>query len=75
MKVFSLSKQRMEQKEKYLITKEDYIGFWRDGGGEKMFFDNPISSIIIEMIDVEIIKRDKTFVDWFHDVFNTRSRL
>jgi hypothetical protein len=58
----------MEQKEKYLITKEDYIGFWRDGGGEKLFFENPLSAIIITMIDDEIVKRDKTFVDWFHNV-------
>lgn len=59
----------MEQtKEKYLITKEDYIGFWRDGGGEKLFFDSPISQIIISMIEEEIINRDKTFDDWFHNV-------
>ena len=57
-----------EQKEKYLITKEDYIGFWRDGGGEKLFFDSPMSQIIISMIEEEVIKRDKTFDDWFHHV-------
>lgn len=59
----------MEQtKEKYCITKEDYIGFWRDGGGEKLFFDSPMSQIIISMIEEEVIKRDKTFDDWFHNV-------
>jgi len=57
-----------EQKEQYLITKDDYIGFWRDGGGEKIFHDSFISSIIIAMIEEEIINRDKTFVDWFHNV-------
>lgn len=57
------------EKEKYSITKEDYIGFWRDGGGEKLFFDSPFQSYIIDMIDEEVIKRDKTFVDWFHNVF------
>lgn len=57
-----------EQKEKYLITKEDYIGFWRDGGGEKLFFDSQMSQIIISMIEEEVIKRDKTFDDWFRHV-------
>jgi len=68
---FSLSKQTMDliEKEKYSITKEDYIGFWRDGGGEKLFFDSPFQKYIIEMIEEEVIKRDKTFIDWFHNVF------
>jgi len=57
-----------EQKEQYLITKEDYIGFWRDGGVENLFYDSAISSIIIAMIEEELIKNDKTFVDWFHNV-------
>lgn len=59
----------MEQKEKYSVTKEDYIGFWRDGGGEKSFFDSPCSSLIIDMIEEEVIKHNKTFVEWFHNIF------
>jgi hypothetical protein len=58
----------MEQKEQYLITKEDYIGFWRDRGGEKLFFDSPVSSIIISMIEEELINSEKTFDEWFHNV-------
>jgi hypothetical protein len=55
------------EKETYSVTKEDYIGFWRDGGGEKLFFDSPWSSLIIEMVE-EVNKDDKEFVDWFHHI-------
>ena len=35
----------------YTITKEDFIGFWRDGCGEKFFFDNMASDMIIDFIN------------------------
>ena len=51
----------------YTITKEDFIGFWRDGGGEKFFFDNMISKLIIDVIDEEMVKDGATFNEMFYD--------
>jgi hypothetical protein len=49
----------------YTITKEDFIGFWRDGGGEKFFFDDIRSQLIIDLIDDEMIKSGKSFDDMY----------
>jgi hypothetical protein len=51
----------------YTITKEDFIGFWRDGGGEKFFFDNMMSQLIIDVIDEEMIKDGASVNELFYD--------
>ncbi len=63
LKAFSRSAPTME----YTITKEDFIGFWRDGGGEKFFFDNMISKLIIDVIDEEMIKEGVAFHELFYE--------
>lgn len=49
----------------YIITKENFIGFWRDGGGEKVYFDDIMSNFIIELIDEEMVKNGKSFNEMY----------
>jgi hypothetical protein len=52
----------------YTITKENFIGFWRDGDGEKVFFDDMMAHLIIEMIDEEMVKNSKSFNEMYEKV-------
>jgi len=52
----------------YTITKEDFTGFWRDGGGEKFFFDDMMAQLIIDMIDEEMVKNGKSFDEMYQKV-------
>lgn len=47
----------------YVITKEDFIGFWRDADGEKYFFGEPTSDMIIEVIEKDSGLTFKTLWD------------
>lgn len=56
------------EKQEYTITKKDFIGFWREGGGEKFFFEKPTSRLIIDLIEENICKNSNSFNSTFDNL-------